>query len=229
MRNYLLRRIIPAEYIFRNGFRMVDTAGTLAGTIAVVFIRREYGLVENCDVIVDIGANMGCFAVFVAAHSPNARVYCYEPEPRNFAALNHNITLNSLTSRIVSFQAAVAANVADREMVFGESPLNSLIPGFVDGVREMVKCTTLHDILETNDLDNVDLLKMNCEGAEYETFANCDPHDLERISRIRVEYHNLNSPKQNGEWLRHFFEEHGYSIERFTRYRGISGFIWAAR
>ena len=79
---------MPAEYRMRNGIRLMDATGTLAGTIAVVFVRREYGRLRNLRTIVDIGANMGSFSVYAANSCPEADIYCYEPVPGNFEVLS---------------------------------------------------------------------------------------------------------------------------------------------
>ena len=168
--NYLMRRKRPAEYELRNGFQLIDGRGTLAGTIAVVFIRREYGPMQDYRTIVDIGANMGSFSVYAAMTCPNAQIYCYEPEERNFEVLRNNITINSLERRVRTFQCAVASSSGDREMAVGDSPSNSLVNLGTAHAQQMVRCTTLRDIFKQNNLETVDLLKMNCEGAEYEIF-----------------------------------------------------------
>jgi FkbM family methyltransferase len=227
--NYLLRRKQPAEYEMRNGFRLIDGRGTLAGTIAVVFVRREYGPMDaDWQTIVDIGANMGSFAVYAAMTCPKARIFGFEPEERNFGYLSNNIAVNSLQNRVKLFQCAVASTAGEREMAIGESPLNSLVAD-AGSVHRKVQCTTLGNILDEQKLATVDMLKMNCEGAEYEIFESCSKADLERVKRIRLEYHTLSGEKQNGEWLAKFLESQGYQIEHYTRYRGVSGFIWASR
>jgi FkbM family methyltransferase len=229
LKNYLFRKKEAADYQFRNGLRLRDTAGTLAGTIAVVFIRREYGILGDFGTIIDIGANMGCFAIYAAGGATRARVFCFEPEGRNFAALRQNIALNALDGRVFPFQSAVAESSERREMVIGESPLNSLMPDFTEGKTQMVECTTLQQIMATNALETVDLLKVNCEGAEYEILGKCSQDVFQRIHRIRVEYHNLKGPNENGDGLATLLRNRGYKIERFTRYKKVSGFIWATR
>ncbi len=227
--NYLLRRKRPAEYKLKNGFRLIDGTGTLAGTIAVIFIRREYGSMKDYRTIIDIGANMGSFAVYAALACPNAKIYCFEPEERNFRVLMQNIGINSLQKRVRAFQCAVASSSGDRPMAIGLSPLNSLVTLGTCRARQMVRCTTLRDIFKQNKLETVDFLKVNCEGAEYEIFEGCNRDDFERMPRIRLEYHNLGNAKKNGEWLAKYLAGQGYEIEHFTRYRGESGFIWALR
>jgi FkbM family methyltransferase len=182
---------------------------------------------QDYRTIVDIGANMGSFAVYAALVCPNSKIYCFEPEERNFGVLMQNIAINSLEERVHAFQCAVASSSGYRTMAIGPSPLNSLVKKDVWESRQTVRCTTLREIFRQQELETIDLLKMNCEGAEYEILAGCTHTDFERMPRIRLEYHNLDTAKQNGNWLAKYLKGQGYQIEHFTRYRDESGFIWA--
>lgn len=225
--NYVLRRRQPAEYRLRNGYRLVDSTGTLPGTLAQVFIRRQYGSVERFRVIVDVGANIGSFAIYAAQSNLQARIYCYEPEQQNFALLEHNIKINRLEGRVSAFQCAVASGAGARELTVGASTLNSLhaLPGHAE--HRTVNCTTLRNILTSLQLDKIDLLKMNCEGAEYEILEGCSETDFARLPNIRLEYHILDDSRRNGKSLARFLKSRGYRIERFTRRLNESGYIWA--
>lgn len=227
--NYFLRRRTPAEYVLRNGYRLVDSTGTLPGTLAQVFIRKQYGSVERFRVIVDVGANIGSFAIFAAQSNPQARIYCYEPEQQNFALLGKNIRINGLEGRVSAFQSAVASDGGARELTVGASTLNSFhaLPGHTD--HQTVNCTTLRNILTSLQLDRIDLLKMNCEGAEYEILEGCSDADFARLPNIRLEYHILDDSRRNGKSLARFLKSRGYEIEHFTRRLNESGFIWATR
>jgi FkbM family methyltransferase len=234
--DYLLRRRGKfrksqlSVYKLRDGTRLVDTSGTLAGTMAVVFVRREYGELAQFKTIVDVGANLGCFAVYAAQRCPDAKIYCYEPQKQNFASLQRNIEINGLTDRVSAFPYAVASKSGRRDLaVTAESLVNSfyIIPD--ESGRETVDCTTLGEILETHKLETIDLLKLNCEGTEYEILESLSSEHLARISNVRLEYHNLEAQSRSGEWLVRFFRDRGFRIERFTRYMKRSGFVWATR
>jgi len=227
--NYVSGASKPAEYRMRSGVRLIDDMGALPGTMAVVFVRQEYGQLERFRTIVDVGAHMGMFAVHAAQSCPEARVYCYEPDERNFALLTRNISVNGLEGRVTAYPHAVASSLDPRDLAIGESLANSfhIIP---DGaVSRTVNCTTIKEIFATHQLETIDLLKMNCEGSEYEILENCSDDEFRRIANIRLEYHNLTAPRKSGESLSRFLEAQGYRIERFTRYLNTSGFIWAAR
>jgi FkbM family methyltransferase len=222
--NYILHRDRPAEYRMRNGFRLTDATGTLSQ----VFVRRQYGSLERFRTIVDVGANVGSFAVYAAQPDRDVRIYCYEPEQQNFCLLKQNIRINGLEGRVSAFQCAVASSEGRRNLAVVACPLNSfhVLP---DGGRyQIVDCTTLKNILADHHLEAIDLLKMNCEGAEYEILEGCSKSQFERIANIRLEYHNLDASR-SGESLSRYLETRGYRIERFTRRLGHSGFIWATR
>jgi len=227
--NYLLRRNRPAEYRTRTGFRLIDGRGTLAGTLAEVFVRREYGSLERFRTIVDIGANMGSFAVYAAQSRPDARIFCYEPEQQNFRLLKQNIQINGLEGRVSVFHCAVASHNGRRQLAVGESPVNSFHIFSDDVGHQMVDCTTLRNILADQGLEAIDLLKINCEGAEYEILEGCSETDFKRIANIRLEYHKLDAHGRNGEILSRWLKARGYRIERFTRRPNETGFIWATR
>jgi len=227
--NYVLRKKTPTEYRTRQGTRIIDGTGTMAGTLAVVFIRREYGSVSRCRNIVDIGANMGAFALYAAESCLEAQVICYEPEERNFEFLRQNIAANGLGGRVSAIRAAVAGTGGRRELLIGESPLNSFYSRPSLAGRQSVECVTLKHILEDHKLDTIDLLKINCEGAEYGIFDNCADAELRRIDNIRMEYHNFDDAPHCGQSLASLLEVRGFVIERFSRYRAESGFIWATR
>lgn len=227
--NYLFRKRAPAEYRARNGLRLVDNTGTLAGTIAVVFVRREYGTLDSYNTIVDIGAHLGSFAVYAATSLPQARIYCYEPERDNFTALARNIRINGLESRVSVFECAVGADSQQRDLAVHGSVLNSFHVVQPGADRQTVSCTTLREIFSAHKLATIDLLKINCEGAEYEILHGCSKEELDKIANIRLEYHNLDTNGRNGTSLSSFLERVGFKIERFTRYGRESGFIWATR
>jgi FkbM family methyltransferase len=224
--NYVLRKQRLAECRMRSGFRLLDGR---TGTLAVVFIRREYGSLEHFQTIVDIGANVGSFAVYAAQSCPDAKIYCYEPERQNFASLKQNIKINELEERVSLFQCAVASCRGQRELAICGSVGNSFHAVPDTSTRQTVNCTTLSGILADQRLKTIDLLKMNCEGAEYEILESCSETDFERITNIRLEYHNLDAQSRNGDSLSRWLETRGYRIERFTRRLKQSGFIWAVR
>ena len=63
-----------------------------------VYLRGGIVLREN-SVVLDVGANIGMFSLFVGARCPSARVYAFEPVPEVFAKLAQNIDERGLSVR----------------------------------------------------------------------------------------------------------------------------------
>ena len=124
--NYAGLRNTVAEYIFRNGIRIKTSDSISATTIAVIFIKRDYGGIPNNSVIIDIGANIGVFSIFSAGKSNI--VYSYEPMSDNFRLLEENIKLNKLENRVFALNIGIAAKREKRKLYLGKSPFHSFLP-----------------------------------------------------------------------------------------------------
>lgn len=61
------------------------------------------------DVFYDIGANVGTYTIYAARRC--GRVYAFEPESANYAALNRNIRLNAVGDRVRAFPVAIAESM----------------------------------------------------------------------------------------------------------------------
>jgi FkbM family methyltransferase len=217
-----------SAYFFRNGLTIKYRDPFATGTIAVVFIRKHYGDVSDKKVIVDIGANIGTFSLFCASTNPQAIVYAIEPVPDNYRYLVENRAVNGFQDRIRSFQIAVSAMPGHRQMVCARSPLHTFakVPS-ADSFE--VACCTLKDFIDSNKIATIDLLKMNCEGAEYEILYSTPRTCFEKILEIRMEYHHGESERNNSRSLKKFLVSAGYSIAHYSEYSKKDGFLWAVR
>lgn len=133
-------------------------------------------LVDNCPetgVLVDIGANIGIYAIFVASHRPEARVLAIEPAPEIAQRLKRNVVLNRAEGVIVG-EYALAEEETTRELMLnvttnsgGSSLVVSQAPfqGFEKKIT--VKTKTLYQSLLENGIGQVDVLKADVEGYEY--------------------------------------------------------------
>jgi FkbM family methyltransferase len=120
-------------------------------------------------VFVDIGANVGLFSFFVAAHaSAGARIFAIEPEPGNQRRLKFNVGANSsLPIKIFPIalsdeagELAVELDQRDR----GGSRTRKIAGPQADTVR--VPSQTLLQLLQSERVETVDALKIDVEGFE---------------------------------------------------------------
>jgi FkbM family methyltransferase len=120
------------------------------------------------DVFIDVGANFGVYTLVASKLVGTAgRVIAFEPTAESFATLRQNIALNHLVN-VRSFQVAVAQEAGKAWLYHGWDPVgNSLGMDPLCGDQgEEVQTAALDDLLEENDVDRVDVIKIDVEGAE---------------------------------------------------------------
>lgn len=157
---------IPVRIRLRNNFAdafILDEA----------FRGNDYALLLASDpsVIFDLGANVGFVAISFAVRYPHARIYCFEPDPENFAELTAN---TSAFPNISRFPYAIGAKTETRS--FYKSPVfhmrNSLIARSGNDDRIEVNVISLEEALVRAGVERIDLLKFDVEGAEVEIFSS---------------------------------------------------------
>lgn len=229
--NYIGLRDTAETYILRNGSEIRTEEGADSTTIAVVFVKRDYGRVDNDAVVIDIGANIGVFAVYAATTAVNTTVYAYEPMPSAFNVLLDNIARNQLEDRIIPVQLGVASERVRRKLYQGStSQFGSIYPTDDKNPYVEVDCVSLADILEDHKISHCDLLKVDCEGAEFEILYNTPSHYLARIRKIRMEYHNhATDEEQTLDPLLSFLRERGFELRKIKEVSPKSGTVWLER
>jgi FkbM family methyltransferase len=228
---------------FRNGLKIKTEDAISAATIAVIFIKKDYGYVEENSVIIDIGANIGVYSLY-AVQSKNTKVFAFEPMINNYNLLKENIRLNKLEKNIIAFNLAVGAKEEKRKLYLGESPFPSFLPissspfnaSYGNSKKEEaqkyveISCTPLKDVFDKNSIEKCDILKMDCEGAEFEILYNLPEEYFKRIKEIRMEYHNhLSDKKNNVEFLMNFLKQKGFVAKKFKKGSEYQGDLWLAR
>jgi len=167
--------------------------------------------------IIDIGANAGYFNVLVFSKLKDARVLAYEPLPSNIAQFRKIIEENNLSEKIQLEQVAVTGLPIPMLELFTENTTdNSVIASVFSEFDErntkklQVPAKSLTAIINDNDLQHVDLLKLDCEGSEYDILYNTSLDILNRVKMIIVEVHEIDDKKNNLKSLTSFLHSCGY-------------------
>lgn len=222
----------PLVFRTRRGV-VVEVPLRLLQTFKEIFMDECYlrGLgraVPPRPVVIDVGANAGFFSLFAASRFPGAAVYAFEPMPANFGQLSRNRALNP-SHDLTCLQRAVAGASGlltlrfDPEDAFTTSA-SMLAPGGPGGETIEVTSVTLGEVFSVYGLDRCDLLKMDCEGAEYDILYRCPDAVLARIDQMALEVHPGGGPDQNIQALEAYLGEKGFR----TRRRPV-GMLWAWR
>lgn len=120
--------------------------------------------------IVDVGANAGFSVAFWGVNYPRARIDAFEPHPAHLAPLRRTVALNRLDARATVYPAAVGVAPGSCELI--SAGVCSTAIGAnerVGAARELatVKAPVV-DFFAAMNGDRIDLLKIDCEGAEYD-------------------------------------------------------------
>jgi FkbM family methyltransferase len=194
----------------------------------------RYGVpIQNGWVVMDIGAGIGDYAIYAAYENEGVVVYAYEPFPESFELLLGNLTLNSIES-VHIFRMAVWGHTGTLRLDFsaGEPLQISSREPSEDGQAGdafYVDAITLADAIDNSHIDKVDLLKMDCEGGEYEILLTAPAETLARIDRIIMEYHELDLDHTHTK-LVGFLIRQGYRVKRYPNivHKDI-GYLFAMR
>jgi FkbM family methyltransferase len=155
-----------------------------------IFVDRCYDLTFDraAPVIVDIGANSGLFALRLKQRYPTAKISCYEPFPPNFAQLQHTITINQLES-VTPLRKAVGARCGNAKLYIHKRNMGGHSFYATEALSEDcvdVEVIDLRSILDEL-RQEVDLLKVDCEGAEFDILMSLTAAEARKIRQIIVE------------------------------------------
>ena len=204
---------VPA-LTFRNGLHITTPRPADVHTFITIFFHHVYGDVGTGKTIIDIGANIGLFALY-AAHDKDNSVYAFEPSPANWETLKRNVEANASRARITIVNQGVraargtfpmAAELGPSSRIYrdGEQPVPGETPA-------LVECITLQDIFDRWGIGTCDLLKIDCEGCEYEILFSAPDSLLDRIREIRMECHPLDDQRDR-RTMERFLRAKGYAI-----------------
>ncbi|MHC4268982.1 MAG: FkbM family methyltransferase [Planctomycetota bacterium] len=123
------------------------------------------------------------------------------PKVYNFGYLQQNISLNEFRY-VTTHLAAVSDKVETRKFFVNESTSHHLTEentesnseGFVE-----VQTVTLKHIIDQNDLDHINFLKLDCEGGAGYVLLSTPLDYLKRIRKIAIEFHDTLSPLNHEE------------------------------
>lgn len=197
-----LRRSATGWTLIEDGFKPeingipMDIEDDPQGGVAKLVMREienNYDLdsidFQPGDVVIDIGAQVGIVSIYLAKKYPFLRIQAFEPSAQNYGHLMRNMIEND-----VHFAATCEAVTGDgREITLNGDPTSNSgglsIYTQPNGHREKVYSRTLKDIFEVRGIKRAKLLKIDCEGAEYEILQSAGPEILSKIDHLRGEFH----------------------------------------
>ncbi|MBJ7608234.1 MAG: FkbM family methyltransferase [Candidatus Dormibacteraeota bacterium] len=207
--------------ITRRGTRIhCRNQGLSRAPIYQVFADDDYGLVDYAAVhqgeqltVIDIGAHVGSFALAVCELLPGASVTSYEPSPTSVEYLRRNVEANGLSERVRTIAKAVGGG--SEPVVLYEASDASCVSSTTawlapaGAVQRTVESVSFDDVIGPSQ-DDIDLLKVDCEGAEYEIVRGGSPSSWRRVRRLVIEHHAV--PGESWSELRRSLADLGFRV-----------------
>lgn len=141
-------------------------------------------------IIFDIGANIGTTALLLDHIYPNSTIYCFEPDEENFELLEKNV---EKYPNIIPLKYGLSDRDEEIELYDSTDELNygglSTIKKGDSIPRTKIQVKNSRDICHNLNISNIDLIKIDCEGAEYSILSSIPKTILEKVQWIEGELH----------------------------------------
>lgn len=179
---------LQAPLVFR--YNSSDT-----NVFSQIFITDEYRpLTDLRDVksIIDCGAYVGFSSTYFLSKFPEARVLAVEPDPKNYQLLKQN--LSPYRERVTTINAAVWSRSVGLKLRSGrpgeETEWMTTVRECHRGEQADLHAVDIEKLLQLNNHDEIDILKMDIEGAEAVVFSeNFEPW-IKKVRAFAIELHD---------------------------------------
>lgn len=186
---------------------------------------------STSPVIIDIGSNVGFFDILILSKIPDARIEAFEPVAENVAYFNDLIANNPQLTRVKVNQVAVSGKKTNSIDLFTEvSETNrQVVASVIDGFNQnntkkiTVPGISLEEIILAYGDTAIDVLKVDCEGSEYDIFYNSPAAVFQNIKCMLIEVHDIDTDKCNIGHFAAYIKSLGFQI----KYAPINGFCYA--
>lgn len=187
-----------------NFYITYDDPRSLYSEYINVFKNKIYHFTsdKNNPLIIDGGGHIGLSSLYFKSIYPQAKIEIFEPDGASLKMLNQNLTRNGLKNVIVH---PIAITNSSGKASFDKARTDA---GFISAVGNgIVETARLSNFIGAN----VDFLKLNIEGAEFQVLQDLEENNkLHFIKKMCIEWHSFRSKKQNLGGLLSILEQNNF-------------------
>ena len=204
--------------------------GTLSDVMqfSTVWLIKDYDhtdfKIKNNDIIIDVGSHIGLFSLYAAEKCNVGKVFAFEPIETNYNIFLENIKINNLKN-IFPQNVAISKETTDVIMNLHEDESGHSMFG-TGGKEIKVKSITLKGFFEKNNIKKCNLIKLDCEGAEYEIIDSIPSKYFDIIDKFIIEYHFEDKKPDSVKKLIEKLKRNSFIIEK-KEWKDGMGLIYA--
>lgn len=186
---------------------------------------RYLANIKPRDIMIDVGACLGSWTIHAALMG--AHVHAFEMGESQLKALNYNIRLNNVQDKVTIHDVALQANDTPEMLFDGVMMMRSkaMMEAYIEKnpvtpppdaminveIMKSIKSTTLDTWMKTQDIEHIELVKMDVEGMEYEVLRGACNTLREFKPNCVIEIHEQEIPRYDVE---NFMKDLGYKQKR---------------
>lgn len=157
-----------------------------------VFLAKSYNIYYGFEpkVIIDCGANIGLSVIYYKNRFPDAKIIAIEPEISNFELLKKNTEKYNNIFCIKSGVWNKSADLVIKEGNNGNWDFVTEEVNFKSSDSDTIPAISINEIIDTYDIDQIDILKIDIEGSEKELFEMNFENWLKITKVLIIELHD---------------------------------------
>ena len=195
-----------------------------------VWMINEYDVdsfkINQNDIVIDVGAHIGLFSLLVSQFCKTGKIFSFEPIRENFDLLVSNLALNHIEN-VFPFNVGVSKNSGKLNLFLNnDQSAHSIFPKSSESIS--VESTSLQKIFDEKKISSCKLLKLDCEGAEYEIIESLPSDLFTKINKTAIEYHMVDTKPELLEQLINKFKQFSFSVHTRSLFADI-GFLFAKK
>lgn len=195
------------------------------GVAYEIFVHEFYKddgvlLPKDTRLVVDLGANVGLSTLYFLHKYPSCRAIAYEPHPAYAAQARRNLSLDGTGHRVEFHQKAAGAT--DRTMYLTDLGAGSALTETASPAAIPVEAEDIFPCLLGR---QIDILKMDIEGGEYEILADPRFEQL-NLGAVVMEWHSRGGAQEDRRWCEQRLRRMGLTISEIFTNKDY-GMFWA--